>query len=329
MTLTRLAKLLAALLAVLTAAEVGVRLVDDRLPEPVTWYHEIAQAKTEQMEDHDGDVDVVFAGTSQSYHGIDPEVVDEHLGTRSYNAGIPAGVPTLQRRWLFDAVLPNLDAETVVWAISSVDLNAARPQEMAPVYDSAFTTRGGLLAAVDRWLFDRSALFEHRRTIADPQSWFAEDGPLDEARRVLLSSGKRRPGSPNTSDAERRRMRRQVIGDFEPGGRMSRAIVETVEELRARDIEVVMVWLPEAPRYLDLLPGPEAHREARREADRLARRLDVPLLDVSDGYGDDDFIDFTHLDGEAADRLSTVLASELAPLRRTSWLSAGRTGRGS
>lgn len=314
MLLPRLAKMLLALLVVLTSAEVGTRLVSDAWPEPLTWYHEIAQAKAEQMAEHDGALDLVFTGTSQSYHGIDPEVIDEHLGTRTYNAGIPAGIPTLQRRWLFDAVLPELDVDTVVWAISSVDMNAARPQEMAPVYDSAFTTREGLLADVDRWLSDRLELFRQRRSLADPRSWFAGDDPVNEARSVLLSSGKRRPGSENTTAAERRRIRRDVIGDFEVGGRMSHAMRETVEDLRGRGIDVILVWLPEAPRFVDLLPDPSDQQRAKAEAVRLAHDLDVPLVDVSDGFDDGDFIDFTHLSGEASQRLSEALAARLAHL---------------
>jgi hypothetical protein len=312
MVLTRLFRMSAALLAVLVVAEVAVRFLDGGLPEPVTWYHEIAQAKTEQMEQHEGELDLIFAGTSQSYHAIDPEVIDARLGTRSYNAGIPAGIPTVQRRWLFDAVVPNLEVDTVVWAISSVDMNAARPQSMTPVYESSFMTRKGILADVDRWLSDRLAIFRHRRDLVDPRSWAADEDPVDQARSVLYPSGKRQPGSPNLSDAERERIRRNVIGDFEVGGRMSQAIRETVEELRARDIDVVLVWLPEAPRYRQLLPDRSLQQRARLEAARAARALGVPMLDVSDGFDDDDFIDFTHLDGDASRRLSTRLATMLA-----------------
>lgn len=305
-------RMLLAVIGVLVTAEMGVRLIGPDLPEPIIWYHEIAQAKTEQIENHDGPLDLVFTGTSQSYHAIDPDLIDDRLGTRSYNAGIPAGIPTVQRRWLFDTVVPNLETDTVVWALSSVDLNAARPSPMAPVYDSAFATRKGLLAEVDRWLFDRMALFRHRRTLADPRSWSREDDPLGEARSVLLSSGKRTPGSINLTGRERRRVRQEVVGDFEVGGRMTEAIEETVEELEGRGIEVLFVWLPEAPRFVNLLPDPSAHGRAKDEAVRLAETLGVPFIDVSAGFEDDDFIDFTHIDGDAAQRLSARLSRLLA-----------------
>lgn len=309
---SRLLRMLGGLLAVVLAAEMALRMVGPGLPEPMVWYHEIAHAKTEQMEEHEGPLDFVFTGTSQSYHAIDPEVIDGRLGSRSYNAGIPAGVPPVQARWLFDAVIPNLEVDTVVWALSSVDMNAARPKQMEPVYDSAFATRGGVLAELDRWLFDRFALFRHRRTVADPQAWFSEDDPLSVARSVLLSSGKRTPGTTNLSDRERQRVRRDVVGDFQVGGSMSEAIRETVEELRTRDIDVVFVWLPEAPRFVDLLPDPTKHAQAKDEAFRLADDLGAPIVDVSDGFGDSDFIDFTHLDGDAADRLSARLSERIA-----------------
>jgi hypothetical protein len=305
---------LGGLLAVVLVAELALRVVGPGLPEPMVWYHEIAHAKTEQMEQHEGPLDFVFTGTSQSYHAIDPELIDERLGSRSYNAGIPAGVPPVQARWLFDAVVPNLEVDTVVWALSSVDMNGARPKQMEPVYDSAFATRRGALAELDRWLFDRLALFRHRRTVADPQAWFSQDDPLGAARSVLLSSGKRTPGTPNLSEQERQRVHRDVVGDFEVGGRMTQAIWETVEELRARDIEVVFVWLPEAPRFVDLLPDPGSQQQAKDEALRLADDLGAPIVDVSSGFGNDDFIDFTHLDGDAADRLSLRLSKELGSM---------------
>ena len=315
MRLRRLLTLLATVLAVLLVAEVAVRVLTTGRPEPVTWYHEIAQAKTEHLAELEGPLDYVFAGTSQTYHGIDPEVVDERLGTTSYNAGIPAAVPDVQRRWLLGTVLPAVEVDTVVWALSSVDLNAARPQRMAPVYDSAFATRGGVLAAADRWLADRSELFRYRRTLADPQQWFSDDDPLDRARRVLLSSGKRKPAGEDTSDAERHRIRRDVIGDYEPGGHMAATIRETVADLRRQGTDVVFAWLPEAPRYIELLPDERLHDEAEEGMRRLAADLGVPLLDLSEGYGDHDFVDFTHLDGDAAHRLSIALAGRLAGVR--------------
>ena len=308
--LRRLATMLATMLAVLVGAELAVRVLAHDLPEPVTWYHEIAQAKAEQMEGRQEPVDFVFAGTSQTYHGIDPDPIDTRLGSRSYNAGIPAGIPTVQRRWLFDAVLPNLEVDTVVWSLSSVDLNARRPQQMESVYESALVTRTGLLPAADRWLSERLALFRHRRTLADPQAWSNDDDPLEEARRILLSSGKRIEGSPDLSERERRRVRR-IVGEFEVGGHMSDAVRDTVTELQRRGIDVVLVWLPEAPRFVELLPDAAVHDEARAEARRLAAELGVPLLDVSDGFGDDDFIDYRHLGDSAAQELSARLATML------------------
>ena len=315
MLVRRLLTLVGAVLAVFLLTEGAVRVLTTGMPEPVTWYHEIAQAKTEQLAEVETPLDYLFAGTSQTYHGIDPAVVDGRLGTKSYNAGIPAAVPDVQRRWLLDTVLPSVEVDTVVWALSSVDLNAARPQRMAPVYDSAFATRGGVLASADRWLAARSELFRYRRTLADPQQWFSDDDPLDRARRVLLSSGKRKPAGEDTSDAERRRIRRDVIGDYEPGGHMADAIRDTVADLRRQGIDVIFAWMPEAPRYVELLPDEGLHDEAEQEMRRLAADLGVPLLDLSEGYGDHDFVDFTHLDEVAAQRLSTALADRLAGVR--------------
>jgi hypothetical protein len=310
--LARSTKMLASLVAVLLAVEAAVRVVAGGFPEPVTWYHEIAQAKVEQLAAQDHDLDYVFIGTSQTYHGIDPAIVDRRLGTRSYNAAIPAGIPPIQRRWLEDAVLARRTVDTVVWPISSIDLNAARPQDVTPIYDESFEVRHGVLADVDRWLSARLAMFRHRRVLTDSRSWFDADDPLDRARGVLHANGKRRPGRANTGDAERRRILRDVIGEFEVGGRMSADIRWTIDALRERDVEVILVWLPQAPRFLDLLPDRSSDAAAKREAQRIAADLDVSFIDVSDGYGNEDFNDFTHLSGEAAQRLSIAVANGLA-----------------
>jgi len=310
--LGRSTKMLASFVAVLLVVETAVRVVSSGFPEPVTWYHEIAQAKVEQLAEQDDDLDYVFIGTSQTYHGIDPAIVDRRLGTRSYNAAIPAGIPPLQRRWLEDAVLRHRAVDTVVWPISSIDLNAARPQDVTPLYDESFEVRHGMLADVDRWLSARLAMFRHRRVLTDSRSWFDADDPVDRARDVLHTNGKRRPGRANTGDAERRRILRDVIGEYEVGGRMSADIRRTVGALRERDVDVILVWLPQAPRFLELLPDPSSDAAARREAQRLAADLDASFIDVSVGYGNEDFIDFTHLSGEAAQRLSTTVANDLA-----------------
>src|SRR2546429_543375 len=77
--------------AMLLLGELGVRALGDRLPEPVTWYHPIAQVKVEQMEAISASgtsIDVVLAGTSQMAIGADPLLLSSLLAGHPsvYNA---------------------------------------------------------------------------------------------------------------------------------------------------------------------------------------------------------------------------------------------------
>lgn len=308
-------RMTAAFIAAVLVAEIAIRLLGTVLPEPRTWYHDIAQAKAEQLDSMTGEnLDILFAGTSQTYYAIGPRLVDDQLGTKSYNAAIPAGVPPLQERWLVHQVLRRVDTDVVVWGVSVLDLNDGRDLSVVEAYSSAHATRQGTLADADRWLARRSALFRYRHHVVDPNAW-QQRTKMEAIRSAIRPDGQRRPAKRTPSEAERLRIERQVVADYKVGGPMAKSLRRTVKELRERDIRVVLVWLPVPPRLIDLLPDPKVEQAAGEETRQLAADLGVTFVDVSDGFHNRDFLDYTHMREQSAERFSRRLSRELAFLR--------------
>ncbi len=305
-------RMTAGFVAVLLVAEIAVRLFGALLPEPRNWYHDIAQAKAEQLRGMKGtELDILFTGTSQSYYAIGPRVIDETLGTKSYNAAVPAGVPPIQERWLLDPVLDNVEADVVVWGMSVLDLNDGRDLSVVDSYESAHATRPGRLAEAERWLAKRSGIFRYRRQLVDPDAW-ANRTKMEAIRSVIRHDGQRQPADRTPTEAERRRVRAQVVSDFDVGGTMVASARRTIEELQDRGITVVIAWLPVPDRLLELLPHPGMEVLARQKARQLAADFDADFLDVSDGFSNADFLDYTHLGEPASERLSHRLSRQLA-----------------
>lgn len=308
-------RMAAGFLGVLLVAEIAVRMLGAVLPEPRDWYHDIAQAKAEQLEQMKGsELDMVFAGTSQTYYAIGPRAIDGTLGTKSYNAAIPAGVPPLQERWLLNQVLGRVDTDVVVWGMSVLDLNDGRDLTVVDSYTSAPATRRGVLAEIDRRLASQVGLFRYRRQLFDPDAW-ADRTKMDAIRSIIRPDGQRQPADRAPSQEERRRIRKQVVADYQTGGRMVASARRTIEALKDRGIEVVVVWLPVPERLLDLLPDSRLEHEARQQARHLADVFALPFLDVSEGFTNDDFLDYTHLGEHAAERLTQQLSAKLVRLR--------------
>lgn len=309
-------RLLVTFVVVLVGLDLLARAVGGALPDSSDWYHDIAQVKAEQLQAmHGEELDLVFAGTSQTYYGVDADAVGDALGLSAYNAGIPAGVPLLQERWLEETVLGHVSTDTVVWGLSVIDVNDNRDLSVVSSYDEAYATRRGRLAELDRRAARWSGLVRHRRQLTDPEIWRAAlvgDDVLAASRAILRDDGMR-VGADNRmpTDRERRRVASDVVGDFTVGEAMLDSMRATVESLVEQGIEVVLTWLPVPERLLELLPSPSLEDEARRAVVDLADDLGVPILDLSNGFGDEEFVDFTHLGPDGAEHLSHELTRSL------------------
>jgi len=307
-------------LVVLALAELSVRVAADRLPEPLTWYHPVAQVKVGQMAQRAAEgrgAEVVFVGTSQTAEGIDPVRFSEQAPGRpaTYNAAVLAGYPAVSRRFVPEQVLPVLRPQTVVFGVSPFDLEAG---EEAP-YDQAEATATGLLADADRALAEHSALVRYRSVLRDPAQWpriaSGLPGEVDDVRREavgedgrwLLYSG-----------------RGCAVGTVQapPDGRTElavdpdrdAAVRSTLRSIRSSGARPVLLTVP-MPACA--LPEPLRARydDGRRRLAALAAEEQVDLIDVSDQMVDDGWYqDSGHLGPEGARRWTDLVAQSVAAL---------------
>jgi len=303
-----------ALLGVVAVGEVGARTVEDELPAEVTWYDASTQLKVSQMAAI-GDVDVVFAGTSMAWQGLVPAAfTDNDAEARSaWNAGLAGGVPGVMSPWLLDHVVPTLEPDTVVWGLSSLDFAPAYGDENIEAWDRARSSDRRLLASIDRSISKRSVLIDRRRALRTPGWWFSEttddEADIATASSVLGPRGERLDFEPDVSDERGAVMAARLRG-FGVSVDDYQTVEAVVNQLTARGVEVVLVELPVPDRFITTHPaGGVDHEQVGLRIGALGDQLGVQHFDLSRGFADDDFVDFTHLDADAAEILTRRLAA--------------------
>jgi hypothetical protein len=118
------------LLLPLVGAELGLRYVGLRLPDPAPWPSIETRLKAGQMQQLGavGGAQVVFMGTSVTEAAVDPAGLDLGIGG-AYNAALPFGTPMGLELWAREFVIPSLEPSLVVlgvpawppWGIESED----------------------------------------------------------------------------------------------------------------------------------------------------------------------------------------------------------------
>lgn len=309
-----------ALLLMLLSGEGMTRVVVVPATAPVLRWHDFSsQLKVAQMEEL-GAADVVVVGTSMAQQDLVPSVLSEGLGgAEVYNAGLNGGVPVVMEPWLIDHVAPRLEPTTVLWGLSPLDLSAVYGAGTKNAYDEASATRPGTLAAIDRWSAQYSTVIASRSVIRDPSKLFGAEADQRRDRHgqavaMLGPSGERLDFSIETG-SDRGAEIRGRLNPFRIDRDDLAAIARAVVELQGRGVRVVFVELPVPDRLVLQLPNGEPDRELSTRAIRaLGSELGVPVIVVDGEFGDDDFVDFTHLDQSGAHRLSVEVATQLAAL---------------
>lgn len=316
------------LLLVLAVAEGIARVAEAIGPPALRWYDATTQLKIEQMEELDG-VDVVFAGTSAAAQDIVPSVFTarDAEGRSAYNAALAGAVPVVTEPWLLDEVLPRLEPSLVVWGLTSLDFSPSWGSDNLGRYTDALAVRSGGLADLERAASRVSALVRYRSVLRRPSAIFGDEvsRALGKARRVLGDDGERRDFSFGRSERRGEIIVARLRGyDIDPTD--VDAVVRTVTELRAAEIEVWLVELPVPNRMIERHPRGSVDAELAHAAiQAVGEVLDVPVLDLRDGFSDRDFVDYTHLDLGPARAFTTGLA---AAMRDTDGVEETGTGSG-
>ena len=311
----RLGFLLGLVLAAVLGEMAARAVLADRAPE-IRWYDAATQLKVEQMEGL-VDVDVAYAGTSMAWQAFVPDVVERDAGLDGYNVGLAGGTPEVMERWLVEEAVPRLEPQTVVWGLSSFDLAPAYGAEQRRLYDRALATRTGPLARLEQVAAERSTLVANRTVLRSLSATFGTEadrrrGRFEGAADVLGTDGERLDFAVDVGQRRREIVAARLAG-FAPSADDVATIERTISALRSRDVEVVLVELPVPERFVAAHPGGAAdHRQVGEVLADLAARLDVRFLRAPDGFGDADFVDYTHLDRPAATEFSRRVAARLA-----------------
>ena len=307
-------------LVVLIGAEVGVRLLDDRLPAPTQYDPPRLDHKATQIGEIDG-AQVVFVGSSMIDVGVEPSVfiAAQDRYASAYNAATENASPRLWQMWLDDVVLPGLEPDVVVIGVSSFTVNdeGSNREAFIDTYVNSPARTAPTIGADPRtW----SALYNHRRDLRSPDTWQqlvtgrSQDGvalhPLGYNPRV-----RERPYE--VPDYYSRRTVGGVLNDYSSGGKEAQALESLVASLQDRGVTPVIVIMPAVlDDHLPMHPnGLADYAQHLAIADDIATVTGVTVLRPPETFFDESlFVDPVHLNGTGADRFSRWLAAQLTGL---------------
>ncbi len=328
-------------LVIVTAAELGARALVPQ-SELLRWHEHPAAIKIETLTDsgrQGRSVSTVVAGTSMAQQDLLPEVLAEIAGPSTvgsgdvYNVGLNGGVPVVMERWLLDEIVPRVQPETVIWGVAGLDLSARYGDATMKAYREAPATRPGVLADLDRNVSAASRLVAARQVLRDPSALWGSKADENRQRRSAAESevgpdGRRLAYDLDLSAQRADEIRRRLT-PYQLDREDLAAMIRTVDRLTALDVRVIFVELPVPPRLHQLIDnartdqgtadqGTNVQVRFREAMQHLADELDVPFIPLAatapDGFSDADFVDFTHLGPEAADRFSHAVGRYLAEL---------------
>jgi hypothetical protein len=298
------------LLACLLAGEVGARAIAPRLSSAGTWPEgEISEQydKMSELERSGKRVDVAFAGSSMIKWAIDAKVFSRKTGQTAVNAWLPASSNVTLSPWLIDVVVPLLHPKTVVIEVSTRDFNdrvadndALRTLTTSPGYLQR-TDSDSLLTQIDSTLAKRIALVRVRRSLREP------------TKVIDALTGPRQPWDrhcPNNLPARGRRLLRRYPENWRQpysATNQTLAILDVVDKLEARGVEVVLLRLPTAYDYVRALPGEDNVVGYEAAMGQVVEQTGVPVIDGRRTVPIEQFRDYLHVTCDGMDTFTRSL----------------------
>jgi hypothetical protein len=310
-------------LLVLVAFEVGLRVVEDRIPPALDWENQFTRDKAARITEL-GDLDVVVVGSSVANASIDVTGLVGG-GEVGYNAALPAYSPRVWAAWYEDLVRPTRP-EVVVVVVDIRQYNDNKPGAASQL--ERYLASDGRRALVEgvgpSWVDRLEASFAVTRSrprLREP----------DKVIAVVFGRGDPGDWAPANLDPWGRylgfargefRERPQVLADL-PGGAFRDFEVGGVEEEALRAIvaaavddgaEVLLVITPTMQDRLEgTLPNGAADFAAfEASVRRVAAEAGVEVLDAPDMVGDERwFSDYYHLNDAGTQELTGRIAEVL------------------
>lgn len=312
----RFLALVSILVATLVAAELAVRWIEPGLSSagmwpdgPVANQFDAISARAD-----DAPVDVVFAGSSMMHRAADAELFSDLTGMSSFNGALGASTNFMLEPWLMKVVVPALRPRVVVIGVASRDFNdnARGPERplrvlvQSPGYK--VRTADDWLSRMDRAASRYSALLRERRSLRSPTNVLEaarnRRPPLEDEDCQRSPKEERYRDNPTVTSYPT-----TVLNDYSTGGVQMRALVDTIEELQRRKIEVVLAKLPASREYPDLHPrGERDIDEFELALERVVRRTNVRVWDGRSMSSVKYFRDAIHLNCAGARRFTSEFA---------------------
>ncbi|HEV2755576.1 MAG TPA: hypothetical protein VG318_07340 [Actinomycetota bacterium] len=312
-----------AFFGVLLTVEMIARSIAPGLPvDPGKWPRiEIAQ-KLDQMRRYIGDgkdVDAVFVGSSMVADGVDPVAFNERADVTAYNAAFAGPSMRTITPWTLDIVDPLLQPEAVVLGIQSRELsdNGPKNKTMFQKFDSSpgYRETTSNIALRFAGMLERVSYFmRYRRAFREPSQLLEADGEAAlrtaQVRLELGPFGQRIQKDVPYEDTEQFRtsLYEKMLYDFEVGGPEYEALQRLYEELRERDVRLILVNMPVTDAYWEAHRSPSAREVYHRALERFLDGADVTFVDAEDAVAVNAFRNPMHLDVRARKRLARALA---------------------
>lgn len=334
-------------LVALAAAELALRWLSPSLPRPLRWHTRLLEHKVDQMDEAAlfGGVDLIVAGSSMPFVGIDTDAVCAGAGIspeRAHNAAFFRAFPDVSERWLIEEVEPRLRPSVLVYALSSIEMNDASKLAagIKAAYGRAVMTRSDWKAKLMLAVEERSALVRHRRKLTHRRDYLVDGlkrklGRLEalpprteEMAGILGDRGngvETRHWEFRLSDRRKAWVRSDVTNDYTTGGFQAAALTRIIRSMQARNVRVVLALMPVNEEFFALYPNGQADHERGRDAiTTVARATGVPVVDPGADLTDTRYFgDSFHFNGLGAQVYSERLGRALAPLlERTHDLAA-------
>ena len=309
----------------LIAAEIVARLLLPALPvDTHTWPRAEIGQKLEQIEaieQRGQGTDVLFAGSSLTAAGVNPQAFTRATGLSSYNAAFAGPSMRTVARWVLDIVEPKLSPDVVVVGVASRDVNDNAAKNLG-MFENFIRSPGykqetaSFASRVEGWLEDASTFMRYRRLFREPATLLDQSSEKLKQQRIRKEIGARglRLDDPRNyffSAKMASRLHDNVLAEFSVGGGEARALQEMSRELQARGVEMILLNMPVTSDYVASHVDPEADvAQFHALLTEFARKSEVILVNAEDAFADSTpFRDLMHLDVEGRDALTDALAS--------------------
>ena len=322
------ARKVAAVAALLVAANVVLAVSGSSLPEPVTYPTREVQLTVERLDamTAGGCADVLVTGNSVAAEALSAQRLADAWGLRSGVVSVlPGSIASIDVDWMNRVTLPRADPGTLVYVATPLMFvpEALAEEYGLGIYDRAVATRGGWGGDLHRWAVDHVALARYRLVLADSEAMVnaARDELPTTYEEVVAAAGwELEPdghiastgtwtGSQDFLTAIRDAT--AIVGsDWRIDTEQADLLRAQFRRLEAQGRQVVVVIPPVTDDLEQAFPGGlsgfDRYLETARAVGAGTGALTVDLS--ARDYGDDLFRDTHHLNAQGSARLTAEVA---------------------